>query len=218
MQNLVLLAEPQLGLMQYIGVISEVDVALFAISILVVFLLIVGGFFFNEWRKRYQVALSPYSGLPLRKASDLPYGSAEKVLRYLYELHQYDNRIISLRKAALCRETGRIFPNCINSWGVIKVDWNFLQKRCPGNYVSWGSLTDSQQEAVRSLHDSLEGFQTNFSSPNPSPRAIDPEYAFAKPGPLYVEPTTKVLIGWQTVPGTIFEVLVVKHPKKPYTY
>lgn len=198
--------------------VTQFEVALFAIAILGVFLLIVIGFFVNSWIQQKQVSLSPYSGLPLRRVSDLPYTSAEKILRYVYDLHQYDNRIFSLKKSALCRETGRVFPNCITWWGTMQVDWNFLQKKYPGNYVSWGSLDEAQQESIRMMHDSLENFQTGFSSPNPSPRAIEPDYVFAKPGPLYVDMDTKVLIGWQSVPGTVFEVLIVQHPKKQYKY
>lgn len=201
-----------------LAVVSQFEVALFALAILAVFLLIVAGFFINAWIQRTQITLSPYTGLPLRRVSDLPYASAEKILRYLYDLHQYDNRIISLKKAALCRETGRIFPDCVTWWGTIRVDWNFLQKKYPGHYVSWGSLSEGQQETIRMAHESLENFQTEYSCPNAAPRAIEPDYAFYKPGPLYVDVHTKVLIGWQSVPGTVFEVLIVQHPKKQFGY
>lgn len=199
-------------------VVSQTDVALFAAAILAVFLLFVLIFFLSAWIKRSHVVKSPYSGLPLRRASDLPYASAEKILRFLYGLHEFDNRIISLKSAAVCRETGRVFPNCITFYGTMKVDWDFLNKRFPGNYVSWGSLTDSQQEDIRAKHESLAWFQTELSSPSPSPRAIEPEYIYTSPGPLYVDLNTKVLIGWVNVPDTIFEVLIVQQPKKQYKY
>jgi hypothetical protein len=97
------------------------------------------------------------------------------------------------------------------------VDWNFLQKRYPGKYVSWGSLTEDQKKEVREQHVSLEGFQTEFSCPEPMPRAIEPKYAFIKPGPLYVDIDHKVLLGWKEVPGTEMEVLIVQKPKpKPH--
>lgn len=201
-----------------LAVVSQTDVVVFSVAILLIFMLFVSIFFISMWLQRHQAGVSPYSGLPLRRASDLPLTSAEKILRYFYDMHQYDNRIFSLKKAAFCRETGRVFQNCITWYGTVKVDWNFLQKRYPGNYISWGSINDIQKEAIIEAHDSLEGFQTDYSSPNASPRAIEPEYAYSKPGPLYVDLDTKVLIGWKIVPGTDFEVLIVQLPRKQYKY
>lgn len=127
-------------------------------------------------------------------------------------MHQYDNRIFDVKKAAICRETGRIFPECITWYDTIKVDWTFIQKRYPGTYVSWGCLTEAQQEAIRDVHETLDGFQTRFSSQTPSPRLVEAKYAFEKPGPLYVDVTTGVLVGWQCVPDTELEVLIVQKP------
>lgn len=201
-----------------LAVVTQMDVVYFGLFLLFIFLAIVGVFIFSNWFRRYQQGVSPYTGMPLRRATDLPYASAEKILRYLYNLHQYDNRIFALSKASVCRETGRIFQNSISFFGTIRADWDFLKKRFPGTYVSWGSLTDAQQQAIIAAHHSLEGFQTEISSPNPSPRAIEGEYAFTKPGPLYVDLETKVVLGWKCIPGTTFEVLIVQRPKKPYTY
>lgn len=128
--------------------------------------------------------------------------------------HQYDNRIFDINRAAFCRELGRLFPDSLTWYNSISVDWNFLRKRYPGNYISWGSLTSEQQQLVREMHDSLEGFQTEMSSPDPAPRAVTPEYAFIKPGPLYIDYETKILLGWKIIPGTEFEVLIVQKPIK----
>lgn len=156
---------------------------------------------------------SPYTGIPLRRAKTLSYFAAERTLLFMDSFQQYDNRIFKLSGAAFCRETGRIFTNCISWTGRVKVDWDFIQKRYPGSYVSWGSLNAAQQMAVRKAHDSLEGFQTECSSPTPAPRAIEPEYVFVKPGPLYVDLEQKVLVGWKLVPDTELEVLIVQKPK-----
>jgi hypothetical protein len=118
-----------------------------------------------------------------------------------------------LKKASICRETGRVFPNSVTWYDKIDLDWTFLQKRYPGVYVSWGSLTDEQQEVIRNSHHSLEGFQIEFSSPYPSPKQIEAKYALARPGPLYVDIHTKVLLGWKSVPDTDLEVLIVQKPK-----
>ena len=124
--------------------------------------------------------------------------------------------MFDVTQAALCRDTGRLFPNALTWYGTLKVDWKFLRKRYPGNFVSWGSLSEFQQLKIRDKHGSLEGFQTEFSSPTPSPRAIEPEYAYKKPGPLYVDIDTSVLLGWKEVPETDLEVLIVQRPREIY--
>ena len=169
--------------------------------------------FWYGWRiSRRSEALSPYTGIPLRRASEISYFSAERILIFLYDKHSYDNRIFKIRRAAFCRETGRIFQECISLFDTIKIDWTFLNKRYPGNWISWGSLNKEQQDAIRDVHASLDKFQIFESSSNPSPRAIDSHYVYTKPGPLYVDLETKILLGWQIVPGTEFEVLIVQKP------
>lgn len=187
-------------------------VIVIGVIILIAFLALFAVFWI-VWRfTQRSHSLSPYTGIPLRRAVEIPYSSAERILRFLYQFQQYDNRIFKLRRAAFCRETGRIFQDCVTWFDVIHLDWNFLQKRYPGHYVSWGSLNRDQQEAIRKEHSSLEGFQTEQSSPFPAPRAIESEYVYLKPGPLYVDLQSKTLLGWKEVPGTEFEVLIVQKP------
>ena len=196
----------------FIASVDTVDIALFGIFILAAVLLLFVIFLYGVWLDRRPNSLSPYSRLPLRSASELSYYTSEQVLRFLYDMHEYDNRIFDLRRAALCRETGRIFPDVMTWYGKIKLDWTFLQKRYPGQYVSWGSLTQEQQNSILNSHGSVEGFQLEFSSPNPQPRAIEAKYALTSPGPLYVDLETKILLGWKEVPYTEVEVLVIQKP------
>jgi hypothetical protein len=193
-------------------------VILFSLAIIAAFAVMFLFFWLNWWMSQRAQGVSPYTGLPLRRLTETSYYSVEKVLRYLYEYKQYDNRIFKLSRASFCRETGRIFQDSITWLDLIRVDWTFLRKRYPGNYVSWGSLTNDQQDTIRQAHESLEGFQTLTSSPNPSPRAIEPDYCYTKPGPLYVDVGTYTLLGWKIVPGTSLEVLIVQKPKKSYPY
>jgi hypothetical protein len=187
---------------------------LIAAIILIAFALLCA-FFWLGWRlTQRSLSVSPYTGVPLRRTSEISYYSAERVLQFLYNFHQYDNRIFKLSSSAFCRETGRIFQDCITWYDMINLDWSFLQKRYPGDYVSWGSLSKEHQDLIQQAHGSLEGFQTEQSSPTPAPRAVEPHYAYTKPGPLYVDPETKVLLGWKVVPGTEFEVLIVQKPIK----
>ncbi len=158
--------------------------------------------------------VSPYSGLPLRYGSDLSYAAKEKILKYLFDLKAYDNRMFDLNYAAVCRETGRVFPDALNLFSQIRVNNpGFLTKRYPGHYVSWGSLSEEQKREVLSHHAEVKGFQME-SSTEPSPRLIEPEFALLKPGPLYVDFDRKVLLGWKEVPNTEFEVLIVQKPIK----
>jgi hypothetical protein len=187
-------------------------VVLLSFSILLVFFLLLTAFWFSYWFTNRVQGLSPYTGLPLRRASELSFFASQRVLHLLNDLHQYDNRPFELNRASFCRETGRIFPDSITLFDTIRVDWNFLQKRYPGTYVSWGSLSKEQQQTIRDSHESLWGFQTEQSSPDPIPRAIDSTYAYIKPGPLYVDLETQVLVGWKEVPDTNLEVLIVQKP------
>lgn len=196
--------------------IHQSDIVLFSVIILLVFFLIFLSFVFGYWVRRHYCCPSPYTGSPMRRASELPFQGAKKVLQYLFDMHEYDNRIFELKRSAVCRETGRIFPNCITWFNTMQVDWSFLHKRYPGNYVSWGSLSDIQKANIRDDHESLENFQTKKSCPLPAPSDIETQYVFTKPGPLYVDINSRVLIGWQCVPGTELEVLIVQKPKPPF--
>ncbi len=195
-----------------VGNINSPDVALVGILILFLFLLVIAIFGYSIYLDRQPNSVSPYSGLPMRFGSEVSYGSTKKILSFLYNKFEYNNRIFPMKKAAVCRETGRIFPNAITWYGKIVVDWTFLQKRHPGHYVSWGSLSEEQQRLIRLDHESLEKFQTDYSSPTSNPSKIEPEYAFTTPGPLYVDINSNTLLGWQEVPETEFEVLIVQKP------
>lgn len=193
---------------------TQSDVVLLSVGLLVSFCLLFAACIIGVWARRHAIGKSPYTGVPLRRGSDLPYYSAKKILEFLFFRQEYDNQIIDLKKAAYCRETGRVFPNAVTWYGTLEVNWDFIQKRFPGNFVSWGSLTQDEIVAVCKAHGSLEGFQTDKSSIHPAPKDVDQECIFAKPGPLYVDIKTKVLVGWQCVPDTEFEVLIVQRPKR----
>ena len=184
------------------------------IALLLVFLGFFVVFMIALFIQRARPDVSPYSGLPLRAGGDLSYAAREMILRYLFKLKAYDNRMFDLSKAAVCRETGRVFPEAINIFSQIKVNWGFLTKRYPGLYVSWGSLSEEQKVEVLSHHAEVKGYQMEKSSPTSSPRLIEPEFALVKPGPLYVDFEKKVLLGWKEVPDTEFEVLIVQKPIK----
>ncbi len=197
-----------------IAQIGQEDIALFVLFLIGVLALLVGYFFLSYWKSERKRGESPYTGMPLRFASELTYLAKDKVRAYLKSYGEFDNRPFDFSSAALCRDTGRLFPECVTWTGAIKLDWSFIQKRCKGNFVSWGSLTPERRKEILAAHDPLFGFQTDFSSPNPSPRMVDEKFALAKPGPLYVDPESMVILGWKAVPETELEVLIVQKPKK----
>lgn len=201
-----------------LAIVTDADVALFTIVVVLIFFAFLAYFWWNFLLNSKKNCPSPYSGLPLRRGLDIPSPIRDKIMHYLRNLHQYDNRPFDFNKAAFCRETRRIFIDAVTWYNVIKVDSRFLQKRHPGVYVSWGSLFEEQQRDFLEVHGSLEGFQTEISSPEPSPRSITPEYAFAIPGPLYVDLTSKTVLGWKIIPGTNFELLIVQYPQKKIMY
>lgn len=197
-----------------LALITDRDIAMFSLLLFGILAGLVAYFFVSFWKSNRRMDVSPYTGLPLRSASELTYATKDKLSRYLQGLKDFENRDIDLDRAAFCRETGRIFPECVTWTGAIKIDWTFIAKRFKGDFVSWGSLSAEKKREVRDAHGSLEGFQTEFSSKIPSPRLVEESLAVAKPGPLYVDPETKILMGWKEVPGTGVEVLFVQKPIK----
>lgn len=195
--------------------VKESEIVLFSMLILGVFFAFAAIAIVSYRLQNQKRSISPYSGRPMWRGEDVPLSSVETIMKFLYyEIHTYDNRVFPMRTSMICRETGRIFPGSVSWWGFHKVDWTFLQKRYPGVYVSWGSLREDQKDEIRELHESLEGFQTEESCPEPLPRNVTARYAFLKPGPLYVDLNTKILLGWKCVPETMFEVLIVQKPGK----
>lgn len=200
----------------YSVAVTSQEVGYFGALFALVLVGLLASFIFGWWMARNPTYPSPYTNQPLRRGSDLHWLTIEKVLRYLFEHNDYDNRMFDLRRAAICRETGRIFPGSVNRYGNIRVDWDFIKKKYPGNFISWGSLTEEQQLIISDKHDSLEGFQTEFSSHKPAPRDIEKEYVYRTPGPLYVDVETGVLLGWKCVPGTELEVMIVQKSVENY--
>lgn len=197
----------------YLATLTEPQVYAFGIAILLSLIILIVSFWAGNKLLNQPPSPSPYSGKPLRRAADLSYYEKERILRFLFTRREYHNRIFDIDKAAFCRETGRIFQGALTWYNAVRVDWSFLEKRYPGHWVSWGSLTDLQQKAIQEAHHKIEGFQMEASCPDPNPRNITPEYVYLAPGPLYVDLETKTLMGWKIVPDSEFELLVVQKPK-----
>lgn len=192
--------------------LTDWEIVQFGIVLFLVLAALVVYFFYSFISYSRRGDVSPYSGVPLRPGREMTFATQDRVNRYLSELHDFDNRPIDFTKSSFCRETGRIFPNSIMWHGAIKLDWSFIRKRYPGNFVSWGSLGIEKRKEIEAVHNDLSEYQREVSSRNPSPRLVEESIALTKPGPLYVDPDTKVLMGWKQVPETDLEVLIVQKP------
>lgn len=182
-------------------------------SFLLVIAAMMGLLWFGWWASQKRGSLCLYTKKPMTLGIDVAASVRGFVNDFLLSHPQPENSPIDFDTAAISPETGRIFPHAAFKGSFVRLGWDFLSKHYPGRYVSWGSLGELEQATIRLCHgESLAGYQTEVSSPRPLPQEIDSHYALTRPGPLYVDRTTKILIGWKEVPGTEFEVLIVQMP------
>jgi len=189
---------------------SAIFVLLFAFFL--VLLMLSGLLWFGWWVSNKRGSVSPYTKKPMALGIDVVPSIRHFVNDFLLSHPQPDNPEIDFDTCAICEETGRIFPDCVTRGELVRLDWTFINKRFPGNFVSWGSLSELEQGTLRMCHESLAGYQTEISSVFSRPSEVDSYYALMKPGPLLVDRQTKILLGWKEVPGTQFEVLIVQRP------
>ena len=110
-----------------------------SIFIILFFLLWIG------WKKEgIRGNVCPYCGQPMRLGIDIARPVVSMVDAFFEELPRADNPKIDFTKAAFCPLTGRIFPHCVTPMEQVTVSWNFLKERCPGTFVSWGSLSEEE--------------------------------------------------------------------------
>ena len=120
-------------------------IALFIVAFLIVFAIMVGLLWVGWWVTNRQGSSCPYTNSLMRRGEDLAFSAATRVQHFLNSTDDPDNPAFVLRYAAISQQTHRIFPDCVNIFRVIKVDWSFLKRRHPGKWVSWGSLTPEQK-------------------------------------------------------------------------
>jgi hypothetical protein len=187
--------------MNDIETLGQGAVIVLILSFAAVIVVMGGLLWFGWWVSRKRGSVSPYTKKPMALGID----------EFMLSHPQPDNPPIDFETASICPDTGRIFPNTVVR-GIVLLDWNFIQRRYPGRFVSWGSLSDYEKATIKLCHDTLAGYQYETSCPKPIPRDIDAYYAQQKPGPLYVDRQTKILLGWKEVPGTELEVMIVQLP------
>jgi hypothetical protein len=149
-------------------------------------------------------AVSPYSKREMAPGSVIAFRSVEKIEDFFEDIQSQENRSFNLERAAVCRETGRIFPNCLSNFDVVTLNRNYLSAVHPGQYIDWEVLGPREQAIILAKHNDVSGYQigdqrTKFQGqPIPS---------------LYVDISTNTLIGWKKVPGTELQILVVQKPR-----
>ncbi len=144
-----------------------------------------------------QGARSPFSGKPMIRGHDLTFEAVARLRTHLGKAPQPENPDFQWTHSVVCRETGRVFTDVVNRWGVARVSSNYLKRRYPGTYTPWTALQPSERQAVLARH----------------PQGIG---AYELDG-LYVDLTTKTLLGWQRVPETGLQILIVNKPEPRVT-
>lgn len=194
--------------------ITEAAALFFILGMLFCALGIVCFFFIGWWLTNRPGSVSPYSKMKMALGEDLSFEAVREIYIFLESFSQKEgNDLFDVKKASVCRETGRVFPATVGIFNVIKIPSDFLSKRYSGKYVSWGSLSSSQKDEVLLEHEEIGAYQLESSSLEPLPKNVEKKYALMKPGPLYVDLETKTLLGWQCIPNTDLEVLVVQRSK-----
>lgn len=140
-----------------------------------------------------QGSRSPWSGQSMLKGKDLTFSAVAELRAHLAAQGQPENPDFEPLKAAVCKQTGRVVCDAINRFGVIRVPRDYISRRYPGNYTAWTQLSLPEQQATAARHLSLKSFVLEG---------------------LYVDLATKTLVGWQPVPGTGLEILVVQKPQQ----
>jgi hypothetical protein len=153
------------------------------------------------WLVNRSGSRSPYTGSVIGKGTDILFPAVRRIHDFLEKKNSVDNLPFSLEKAAVCRQTGRIFPDSINTFGVVRIGRKYVSGYRSGDYRRWADLTAGEREHFLRAHGQLEGYQTVADDP------------IARPGPLYIDIKCGTAVGWQCVPGTDLEVLIVQKPK-----
>ena len=80
----------------------------------------------REWRP------SPFGPYRLRPCEELSFEAAQRVHSFLMGEDLGLNPSFELGRAAVCEGTGRIIPNGVNAFGVVKRPGNFVQRHFGG--------------------------------------------------------------------------------------
>ncbi|SCA58719.1 Uncharacterized protein AB751O23_AL_00190 [Chlamydiales bacterium SCGC AB-751-O23] len=202
---------PDLSSFQQLGLSSMAIfwVIVLGISALIFLFSLTGWWIFNG-----RIGKSPYLGGILLNGYEISFPAIEKMHQFFLKYHNADNPIFDLNKATVCKTTGRIFPDTLGFSGAKTTAWSFINKAHSGNYVSWGSLTNTEKNKfLNLLPDSIKDFQIEQSSEESNPEKASEFHQALKPGPLYVDLEQGVLVGWKCVPETVLEVLIVQQTK-----
>jgi hypothetical protein len=187
---------------QQLTLVTHSSTSLFIFAMVGITALIALFFLAGWWIYNRDHQTTPYGTGPLCRGTDLSFSALEQLHKFTLQEGQQP---IQLEKASVCLQTGRVFPHTINRRKVIRTGWAFLPK---GEWIHWGALTDEEKTIIGETHSTLEGFQTLHAPTEPSPKRVPRAFTLVKPGPLYVNLSTKELIGWKCVPGTDLEILV----------
>jgi hypothetical protein len=153
----------------------------------------IGLFFWIGWWRTNRVGGKSFSmtGGELAPGDLIAFHSVQRVHDFMLSKPQPENTPFKPKDAAVCRETGRVFPNARDGFGVIRVKSSYPNRRWKGSWVLWKELSRAERSRVEGKHGDLSAYESEG---------------------LYADPFDALIMGWQKVPGTELQVLIVEKP------
>ena len=95
---------------------------------------------------------SPYARVSLLSSDSLSFFAVERVVDFLYSIRSVENPVFDISKVGVCKCTRRIFTDCVNVFGRISLNKNFLKKRYVGNWIDWNDLGLQDRRKIIDMH------------------------------------------------------------------
>lgn len=178
--------------------------------------LLLFSFWYVGWRLLWQgrKTKSPFSHYEyLMPAEQLHFTAMQYVHQFLQN-HPYSQMKVDLTSTLVCRKTGRIFSCDTKCRRTMKSAECYLMQHYSGVLVPWSTLNQEQKQNFVARHSCLKHFQLHPSGANTAFSYSDWTSADMKPGPLFVDLEAGVAVGWQCIPHTNLEIIIVQPPSK----
>ncbi len=156
------------------------------LSLLALFSFFALGYFFCNRRG----ARSPFSGKAMRHGKEFSFEAVSKVLAFLEAENDKDNLPFDLEKAAICEETGRIFPDALNAFEVVKLKKPYTKHFYKAKMEALENLSEKEQMDLRENCDNFSFFSKNSS--------------------IFVDREKGNILAWKKIPETALELMLVK--------
>ncbi len=160
-----------------------------AISLLFLFFFL-GWFFTNRTG-----SVSPYSGELLRPATSLTFTSFQRVLKFLEQYDEKDNPSLNIHTTSVCPQTGKLLPQTVTGFGVIRYRNSWVKRHFSRTTVPWHRLSPAERESL-------------------SRRCNLQTMTLADLASISVDLKGEALLSWKEVPETSLQVLICERLSK----